>query len=198
MLAWARTLPFEDKWTLYGHLQSASTNYNMCCVKMADIQTIADFWNVFNNVHSAKELHSEYVLLDNKRMIAYSLFKNDISPEWEHHVNASGSEWGCRDNITRDEFDRMWRELTLSVVNNEFEHVVGVRCINKTNKSRDMFKIEIWMDVCDERVMKVKRNIDAIIQPMYEFTLMFHMEKHSKALEYAKRRVKRRAQEIKS
>lgn len=184
------TLFFANKWCLYIHLQSVSSTFNASYLKIAEILTVADYWKIFNNIPLYESLHTDTVMLEGRRIIAYSLFKNDITPEWEHPVNFDGCEWGCREEMSASLFSFMFSELTLSCVNNEIDDVVGVRCINKCNKMRSIHKIEVWMECNDiDKAQVVKKCIDNIKQQHQEgpdmiFTLLYHEDKQSKALEY--------------
>ena len=183
------TLFFKDTFQLYAHMLSGSATYINSCKKLVDIHTVADFWQTFNNVPSALDLHSSNVYVEGKKMVAYSLFKNNITPEWENPVNQKGSEWGCRENLSGEEFFKIWNTLTLSFVNNELDNVVGVRCINKSNRNRTIHKIEVWMDSVDMEVcMSVKNVLMEFIPDCPHFTLMYHEDKQSQAQEYNKNR----------
>ena len=98
------TLFFANKWCVYVHLQSVSSTFNMSFLKVAEIHTVADYWRVFNNLPSCEDLHTNVVMLDGKRIIAYSVFKEEITPEWEHPVNFHGCEWGCREEMSASLF----------------------------------------------------------------------------------------------
>jgi len=159
------------------------------CIKLTDIYTIADFWKTMNYLPSASDLHSATINIDGKKMIAYSLFKNDITPEWEHPTNKNGSEWGCREHLSCASFSQIWNTLILSFVNNELDHVVGIRCINKTNKNRIIHKIEIWMDSIDPKCcMSVKNTLNDLVPNCPHFTFMKHEHKQIQAQEYNKSR----------
>lgn len=189
------TITFSSKWTLYANLQSMSITYSNSFVKIGSAQNISDFWRLFNNIPSALDLHSKAVYVNNNEIVAYSFFRDDITPEWEHPINLKGSEWGCRENIEASEFETLWNYLILSVVNEEFNNVVGIRCINKTNRIRVVYKIEIWMDTCDEEcTIKTKNDIDNILDKLglkLDFTLMLHEQKQSQASEYSKKKMKK-------
>jgi hypothetical protein len=132
----------------------------------------------------------------NKRVIAYSFFKEDITPEWEHPTNIVGCEWGCRESMPSDLFSYMFNHLSLCAINNELEDVVGIRCINKCNKVRLLYKIEIWMQD-KKHAETIHEYLQAIIQEYnntfeqsctLNFTLLYHKEKQHKANEFCKKK----------
>lgn len=189
-------LPLTHTWSLYAHLQAVSSTFQSSYLKLAEMTNIKDFWCVFNNIASCQDLHTNIVVIDNKRIIAYSFFKDDITPEWEHPTNYAGSEWGCREHMSAMTFESLFASLVVAAANDELEHVVGVRCINKCNRTRSLFKIEVWMDTCEPDVTHtVWQHIEAISAQCEEqpvFTLLDHQDKQTKAYEYVKKRHVRR------
>lgn len=187
-----KTLFLSTRWTLYAHLQSVSSTYFNSYIELGNIETVSDFWQYLNNIE-LRSLHSDCILYDCKRIIAFSLFRGCILPEWEDPINANGSEWGCRDQMDAGTFENMFNMLALSVVNEEMPNVIGVRCINKCNKSRNLFKIELWMcNSTDEELSYVKQEIDKIVPSHITFTLMHHEEKQQQAQDYCKTRRSRK------
>ena len=125
------------------------------------------------------------------QVVAYSLFRADIVPEWEHPINQVGSEWGCRDQLTKEAFEHMWNELVFAAIGERIPHCVGVRAINKTSKVRCMYKVEVWMDTTKrEKVAATRQAINGIVQTPCTFTLLHHQDKQEKAFEFQKRRRK--------
>ena len=186
-----KTLYLNTKWTFYIHVHSVSLTFATSFLKAAEVYTVADFWCLMNNI-SCKDLHSNLLMFEGKRVTTFSFFKEDITPEWEHSINYQGCEWGCREELTDKTFEKLFIGLTLKCVNSEFNNVVGIRCINKSNKLRDLFKIEIWMEMStEEEINFVKQNIDELCQ-QYEtsllFTLLSHKEKQDKAIDFFKKK----------
>lgn len=186
------TLYFPNKWVLFANLQSGSSNYMNSYVEIATIHTVADFWQVMNNIPYDK-LHSDIIQVTGKRIVAFSLFKEGIAPEWEDPINCKGCEWGFRDDISNEIFCQMWIRLTLAAVNNEIGHVSGVRCINKCNKFRSLYKIEVWLTIADfDKVYDTKKEIDDVLQSNHAFTLMFHEDKQQQAFDFnSKKKIKK-------
>lgn len=187
------TLYFNKKWSFYVHLQCGSVTYTNSFLKVADIETIADYWNVMNTVPAASVLHSDSIWLDQKRIIAYSIFKDDITPEWEHPVNAQGYEWGCRDNLTCHEFQELWSMLSMLAVNDEASHLVGVRCINKSNRLRNLYKIEVWLEnVTHEQALETKNIVTDRLGFDPFSVLLHHEQKKIQAIEYTRKKIRNR------
>ena len=87
-------LPLESEWTQYAHYNSGSTNYNDSYITLGKFKTIIQFWNLYNNVPSATLVHTQQLHINSRKIVAYSIFKDSIKPEWEDPINSQGSEWG--------------------------------------------------------------------------------------------------------
>ena len=127
-----------------------------------------------------------------RMIVAYSIFKQNILPEWEKTNNINGSEWGCREPLSAPLTQTLWRNLVLACIGEQLPHVVGVRYINKCNRLRVIHKLEVWMNTTSShRVQETFRAITRVlsgVQGLPHFTLMRHNEKQAQALEYTKRR----------
>lgn len=186
-----KTLSFKNEWNVYIHFGSISQTYNNSYLKIGTIKSVYDFWSFQQHMPSTNDLYHHWISLDGRKVVAYSIFKHSVTPEWEDYVNASGSEWGCRENLSDEQFNHMWFWLRLMLCNDQLPNVVGIRCINKSNRLRTIFKIELWMNSCNRHVTEKVKNIldDAFHGP--EFTLMFHSDKQSQAFEYTKKKMKK-------
>ena len=80
----------ENTWTLYAHLD---TNvYADGIKKMHEFSTVQGFWCMFNHIPDISECFTNRTKLEIQgvRVNAFSLFKGDVTPEWEHEVNRTG------------------------------------------------------------------------------------------------------------
>ena len=185
-------LHLECPWVMYVHTFSISSNYGTSYSKVGAFQTVAKFWELFNNMPAIHHLHSD-IYLDGKRVIAYSLFKNNIRPEWEYNTNAHGSDWGCRQILSVSEMHDIWFALVLAAVGERIRNCIGVRVINKTNRNRELHKIEIWLDTCNQKAVKdtyddIEISLSESGLEMPNFAFMNHEEKQCQAYEYKKKR----------
>ncbi len=76
--------------------------------------TVEDFWKMYNNTYSIKDLISN---------TDYLIFKKGIRPEWEDPANKPGGKWvvtlPIEDNM-EEECDRAWLSILLQVVGGLF------------------------------------------------------------------------------
>ena len=191
----AEKIFLNDTWTMYAHVHCVSNTYINSIIPIFTFDNISDFWCMFNNIPSAKDLHENIVMLSQKQLVAYSLFKNDITPEWEHHINANGSELGCRTYMNSGLFEQIWLDFILLAIGNdpEFKNVVGVRCINKSNKLRKLFKIEVWLQTYEnELAIPVKEKISEFVPEWVEFSFMKHEDKQTQANDFINKKGKKK------
>lgn len=181
--------PLHTSWTLYAHTQSVSTTYKSAYKQVGKFNTIEDFWKLWNNIPSVVDIYEGRITMQNKPLIAYSMFRDDILPEWEKTNNINGSEWGCREMLSKEIINNIWENLVLSCIGENVSNCVGIRYINKCNKTRNIHKIEVWMNSCSTNktnttLNQLKTVIESIPTTFPKFTLMRHNDKKSQAIEY--------------
>lgn len=182
-------LTFETEWVWYAHFPCGSLNYGNSYMAIGTFETIGEFWRQFNHFPKISAIHDGVVRINNIPVIAYSLFRKGVMPEWEDPVNIIGSEWGCRETLDRSKFTMLWDEFVLGAIGEQIVHCVGIRAINKSNRQRNLHKIEIWMDKSDTpSVQECRRSLSKIVPSAPRFTLMPHQEKQTQAFEYQRRR----------
>lgn len=72
--------------------------------------TIEDFWRMFNNIYSVKNIIAN---------TDYCLFKKGIKPEWEDDQNKDGGKWVVTMPIEDDmegEWEYAWTQLILMMI----------------------------------------------------------------------------------
>lgn len=180
---------FETPWVWYGHFPCGSTNYGSSYMQLGRFETIGDFWRLYNGFPSIDKVYDGVVRIRGQPVIAYSLFREGIRPEWEDPRNIIGSEWGCRETLDKELFRTLWTDYVLGAIGENIPHCVGIRAINKTNRSRYLHKIEIWMDVIDTASIQACRmRLTTLVPTTPRFVHMPHHEKQTQAIEYQRRR----------
>lgn len=176
----------EDNWTLYLHTQSHSDNYSMSYMKTCSFDTCEGWARFINNLPDAGTLLSknQEVWMEDERIVAYSLFKNNIKPEWEEEMNYNGCEWGCREELDLKSATDMWVTLTASMACGELD-ALGVRVVNKNIPHRNLSKIEVWLSQKHDPA-EVYSSIQQIlcsinIDKIPNFHLLYHDSKKKEA-----------------
>lgn len=176
----------ESTWTLYTHRSCVSNNYGENYNELFSVDTVKAFWNLYNNIPSAKNLHSDNVLVHGGVINGFSCFRDNIRPEWEHNMNISGSEWGCRHVFSADDMEAIWLSLLLGCIGEKIRHCNGIRLINKSNQYISLHKFEVWMHTCDaECTQETLSDIHACLQ--YKESLEIVFSKHEDASQQRKK-----------
>lgn len=187
----AEDIILETEWSMYAHFPCGSSNYGIAYKKIGSFSTVCDFWRLYNNIPTIEHIHDNQVRHKGVPIVAYSMFRNDVKPEWEDPINIKGSEWGCRESLDKKKFSQMWNEYVLGAIGEKIPHCVGIRAINKSNKQRSLHKIEIWMDKTDTpSIQECRRSLNAILSTSPKFVHMPHQDKQNQAQEYLKKRRK--------
>lgn len=187
--ALAEECALETPWVWYGHFPCASNNYGSSYMELARFGTVAEFWRCFNHFPSIQRIHDGTLMINNCSVIAFSLFREGVLPEWEDPVNIKGSEWGCRENLDERRFKDLWVDYILGAIGEQIPHCVGIRAINKSNRTRLLHKVEVWMDATETRcVQECRRSLNTLNPTSPKFLYMPHQDKQHQAQEYLRKR----------
>ena len=183
--------PLQSSWTIYIHTQSVSLTYSNSYTRIGSFSTIEEFWRFWNHLPPVNFIYDNHLYFRNRRVVAYSIFRDNILPEWEKTNNINGSEWGCRENITSDDVRQLWLSIALGCIGEQVPNCVGFRYVNKCNRTRQLHKIELWMNTCSNQLVTMTlnsmRNVLKIDSNL-KFTLMRHNDKKFQAAEYHRRK----------
>ncbi|KAG0179331.1 eukaryotic translation initiation factor 4E [Apophysomyces sp. BC1034] len=136
--------PLHNQWTLWfdnpgkkANAQSWSQNLK----EIVTIDTVEDFWGVYNNVAKVN-------LLDTNSN--YHFFKKGVRPEWEDEANANGGKFGIQfpRNRTGEGINDYWLHLILSMIGEQFmfEHEI---CGAVVSVRKVFFRIALWVRTAD-------------------------------------------------
>jgi len=133
--------PLQNRWTMWYDnpgKKTSQTNWANYLRKIATIDSVEDFWGLYNNVVPASKLNPG---------TNYHLFKENVEPKWEDPENKKGGKWvinvpkqaqGKKDNL-----DKLWLWLLLAVIGEAFVdegEVCG--CVVSIRKPQD--KLALW------------------------------------------------------
>jgi len=122
-----------NQWTLWFHNEKNNWTINGFN-KLYEINTIGDFWRLYNNWNKIKGVHYKH----------YFLMKKDVPPVWEDPININGGCWSYK--ITNEtQAEQIWNELSVYLVCNEIilddDDIVGLSIsLKKSNNT----VIKIW------------------------------------------------------
>ena len=146
--------PFEHKWFIWEHRNDGETYAdNLKCV--CNFDTVEDFWLYWKYLPQPVEFFfapkQPRRLISNRSVVSYSIFRENIKPEWEDPVASRGGEWRIRRFKNLDDVNAIWEEIALLVLGSSLkrsENIIGIRVVDSshptTNKA--MYNVEIWFD----------------------------------------------------
>lgn len=174
--------PLNSKWTLYYYRPDKNRDWNECQHKIHVINTVEEFWSLFNHLKKPSEIQSGG---------DYSFFKNDIQPMWEDPQNREGGRLTVVHVNQKQSAvaDDVWLDLLVFLIGEDFEHT-NETCGMVMNSRSYGYKIGVWTSQSDEKVVRnigqqIKRSMDPrnLDKPI---TFEVHSETQKNAKVYGK------------
>lgn len=152
-------MKLRDNWVLWEQVvvDSKSEKYADATHKVIKFNTVQDFWGIWNGLPQPSEL------LEQKRIMrdqpsgpsvaidAIMIFKEGISPEWEHPLNANGGHFQIqlKPQVGGGQIDEYWNNIVLGMVGGTLEPaeiITGIRLVDKLSgpKVQNAIRIELW------------------------------------------------------
>lgn len=142
--------PLENAWTLWFFKNVKSQTWEESQRQVITVTTVEDFWALYNHIDTTSCLPPAS---------DYSLFKEGITPDWEHHRNKDGGRWIINlDRRFREaKLDDHWLDVMLFLIGehgDQYAHLVNGAVVNVRNKGD---KIAIWLSgqTAEEGVLQV-------------------------------------------
>ena len=122
-------IKLKDSWNLwYHHILNDWTlsGYK----KIYTINTIKDFWDIYNNINLIEELNNLHLYF----------MRNNVTPIWEDNNNKNGGVWSIL--VNSDHAFELWEKLSVDLVSQTiFDNNINGISINQKN---NIFIIKIW------------------------------------------------------
>ena len=130
--------PLASTWVFWWYKNEKSLSWEQNQQMVTAVDTIEDFWQVYNYIEPASMLG---------RGCDYAVFKKGIQPDWEDFQNMSGGRWMViLDKKTGgDILDSHWLEILFILIGehaDEFAYLVNGAVINIRAKND---KIAVWL-----------------------------------------------------
>ena len=107
-----------NDWTLSGYK------------KIYTINTIKDFWDIYNNINLIEELNNLHLYF----------MRDNVTPIWEDNNNKNGGAWSIL--VNSDHAFELWEKLSVDLVSETiFNNNINGISINQKN---NIFIIKIW------------------------------------------------------
>jgi len=139
--------PLQNKWSLWydNPRKKTQDTWGSHLKKVADFDTVEDFWRLYNNLMPASQLiHGS----------DYHLFKHGIEPSWEDAANAKGGKWTFNVNSKQrnDKLDSYWLYTMLACIGEAFgddeDEICGA--VVSIRKAQD--RIALWTKTASKEV----------------------------------------------
>jgi len=154
-------MELRDTWVLWEQVVQDKDNakdarYADTTRQVATFRTVQDFWKIWNGLPQPSEL------LENKRIMrespsgppvaidAIMIFREGISPEWEHPANANGGHFQIQLKPTTGagQIDEYWNNIVLAIIGGTIEHyelITGIRLVDKLGpRGANAVRMELW------------------------------------------------------
>jgi len=130
--------PLANTWVFWWFRNDKSRTWEQNQERIATVDTIEDFWQIYNYIEPASNLGSG---------CDYAVFKKGIQPDWEDFQNMSGGRWIINSDKTNrgDILDSRWLEIIFILIGEhagEFAHMMNGAVINIRPKGD---KLAVWL-----------------------------------------------------
>ncbi|KPM06500.1 eukaryotic translation initiation factor 4E-like protein [Sarcoptes scabiei] len=162
--------PLQNTWELW-YYKNISLNFEQNLFKITSVDTVEDFWGLFNNIEFANKLSQN---------CGYYFFKKGIRPMWEDNANRNGGRWFFnlkKTNLT----DEYWLEVLLCLIGEGFgdynDSICGAFVLIKKNQNR----IGIWTKDANHR--DANMHIGNVFKQRTSYFGMINFEPHDNTKE---------------
>eukprot|EP00434_Breviolum_minutum_P040056 symbB.v1.2.035587.t1/scaffold4802.1/size34586/1 len=156
-----KDLPLSHRWCVWEQVMQTSDNkgtqYADVTQKVSSFETVQDFWRFWNHIPQPSELLEQKRIVrelpgDGLRVIdALMIFRDNIRPEWEDKMNASGGhfQFQLKPNCGGGQIDEYWNNLVMGMIGGTIEPpnmITGVRLVDKLSGPRasNVIRLEVW------------------------------------------------------
>ncbi|XP_049866466.1 eukaryotic translation initiation factor 4E1-like isoform X1 [Pectinophora gossypiella] len=156
--------PLEHAWSFW-MFTNDKKKWEDNLVELTTFDTVEDYWCLYHYMKSPSELTMGQ---------DYMIFKKGIQPMWEDAANRRGGRWLISLEKRKGEMDRMWLDVVLLMIGENFEHnddVCGV-VVNIRGKC----KIAVWTaDASNHKAyMEIGRKIKDALGPYAKLSYQHH------------------------
>jgi len=139
--------PLENAWSFWYFRNDKNRSWEENQINFATVDTIEDFWSVYQYVESASKLG---VGCD------YALFKKGIMPDWEDYQNKWGGRWIIEraDPSRQDDMDDYWLESLFVLIGEHIRPSIFNNIVNGAviQSKKNKFRLAIWLKDSKDRL----------------------------------------------
>lgn len=150
----ARDYHLPAKCVLRAHYASDACTYNVNYAPLMNIATIQCWASLANNFCPGRVFASPTCTYTHrgKHVTSFSLFKENVRPEWEDPQNKCGCTCSLRAAMDAQSIDDLWRDLSIELLRGGFcESIVGIQLTKKTMRRHNVVvKFDVWVTASGE------------------------------------------------
>ncbi len=163
--------PLQNAWTLFhDNPRSApeGTPWLQNLKNCSDVDTVEDFWSVYNNVLPPSRIATNG---------NYHLFKTGVKPMWEDPMNAQGGKWIItipKQDRVKGKVDEWWLYTALAMIGETMDESGSMvrGAVVSLRKSQD--RLALWIGTTDESIaMGIGRRWKAALEISERTVLKF-------------------------
>lgn len=170
-------LPLRFTWSIWEQIMQSSdksAQYSDATHKVSSFSTVQEFWKLWNHMPQPSEL------LEQKRIVreqpdglhvidAIMIFRENIRPEWEDKMNATGGhfQFQLKPTVGGGQIDEYWNNLVLGIIGATIEPanmITGLRLVDKLSGPRaaNVIRLEVWFSNFDDTaaVNALKKSVE--------------------------------------
>jgi len=158
--------PLGRAWTFwYFDPTKKEVDWNKKQIKLSDVDTVEDFWAVFNFIDPVTDL---------KNKADYSLFRKGVRPCWDDPINKDGGRYVLNYN-QRDRvlMETHWKDLLCFVIGEPTEPSIHDKITGAVVSVRDKVKqgrLSLWLSGADPD-HSVIESVDLTNPNQWQFSL---------------------------
>ncbi|CAF3374421.1 unnamed protein product [Rotaria socialis] len=171
-----KVAPLAMKWTFWLDSQkskfASKDDYEAGLQKIFAVDTVQEFWSVFNNIPTPSRLANR---------VSYHLMRRSRKPLWEDRENENGGIYTYR--CPKDKTNTVWQELCLAAIGEQFSVIEGDDVVGVSVQSRDgpQDLVQIWNSNPTEEAQKAIDEKVRGIFPDIVFQVKFYKANSSHA-----------------
>jgi len=169
--------PLQHRWTLWfdNGKKTSQENWANNLRKVLTVDTVEDFWRLYNNITPASKLSTSST---------YHFFKENIEPKWEDPCNAKGGKWvvTLHTRARKESLDKLWLWTLLACIGESFEDEEEI-CGGVISIRKQQDKIALWTrsgDHDEEATKRVGRKLKEVLELTDQHALGYQLHEEAR------------------
>ncbi len=173
--------PLQNEWSFFVIYPMYANYCEEAYQRFGQFSDVCSFWSYYlhflkpSDVFATRE--RARMLVDNRSIEGFGMFRTSIKPQWEDEANANGGHWEITGFGGLESVDEAWETLVLLCVGHtitEGDYAAGVRVVDKSKRSGVQYRLELWLTTKDPKVVEESRQkMQAEVAGIDQLNLVF-------------------------